>query len=181
MNIDQLIIISVHSFEQAQYSGNEPVEVILAGIVHKDEVRPAVDRIIEDIDQQISDVSHHVTELGIRLKGNVHLEDKSEEEVGIDTCVYIVQIEWHFDDVNNRFLTSNHPSSRKDHIRFFTLAQCLGLLCLQEIVDNEVSPWIDLISTSILIFREGSVGVFEYFLVKLIELEVMLLPKIVVR
>lgn len=170
----------IDSLKQTDSPRNEPIKVILAGIVHKDKIRPAINSIIEDINQQVSDISHHVTQLSIRLVTCVHLEDQSKEEVRVDTCIHIVQIEWHFDDINDRFLPCNHPCCWKDHIRSFSFAQCLCLLSLQKIVDNKVSPWIDLVGASILIFHEGSVSVLEYFLIKFLKIEVMLLPKIVV-
>ena len=121
-----------------------------------------------------------MTQLSIWLVACFHYEDKPKKKVGIDACIHIVKVEWHFDDVHNRFLASDHPSCRKDHIGRFSFGQGLSLLSLQKIVDNEVCPRIDLVGASIGIFNEGSVCVFEYLLIKSVKIEIMLLPKIVV-
>lgn len=60
--------------------------------------------ILNDVDQEVSDIVHHRPKLSPRLEASAHLEDKAKKEVSVYACIDIVEIEWHAHDVNDGLL-----------------------------------------------------------------------------
>ena len=101
--------------------------------------------ILNHVDQKISDIVYHSSNLNSRLESSLHLEDQTEQEICIHTGIHVIQIERHSDYIRNSLLPRKQPSGWKDQLRRLTSGYRFSLTLFEEIMDNEIGPRVNLV------------------------------------
>ena len=171
-------------FEEMDDPGNEPVEVVLAGIVDEDEIGTNFDQVVNRVHQQLRCVQHHLFEFGCQCDffGVLdELVDETEQEVGTDGSIDVVGVEGHLLDVPDGFVLGDEPSRGQDQRSSLVFGCGVVPRFVEEASDDVVSSGVDFIG----FFVEGhvgskwAIGVLEGSGVELVFLVVETIPEIV--